>query len=72
MEQLIACLITGLCTLIPVIVGFLVTFLKYKKLKFQVNEINEVIKQSDKDLYIECPICHSKVYLKKVEIKADE
>lgn len=61
-------------SLIPIILalsGLIVAIINRYKSKQEIRAIKDVIKQSDKNLYVVCPNCGNKIYLKTQEILED-
>lgn len=71
MGELGSILVQSLIPIILALSGLAVAIINRYKSKQEINAIKDVIKQSDKNLYIVCPNCGNKIYLKTQEILED-
>lgn len=75
MEQLTSALIAGAVSIIGAIVLLICSRIRSKALKSMQDEINtvkQVLANSDKLYYVECPQCHTRVYLSQSNIGVAE
>lgn len=71
MGELGSILVKSLIPIILALSGLIVAIIDRYKSKQEIRAIKDVIKQSDKNLYIVCPNCGNKIYLKTQEILED-
>lgn len=72
MQELIAALISAGVAIVGGVAGFVVTTLKNKALKAEVESVKEKINNSEQLYTITCPACGTKIYLNKVNITTEE
>lgn len=68
MGDLTSVLAQSLVAIILALTGLIVAIINSYKSKQEIKAINEVIKSTDKNLYVVCPKCGNKIYLKTQEI----
>lgn len=71
MGELGSILVKSLIPIILALSGLIVAIIDRYKSKQEIKAIKDVIKQSDKNLYVVCPNCGNKIYLKTQEILED-
>ena len=71
MGELGSILVKSLIPIILALSGLIVAVIDRYKSKQEIKAIKDVIKQSDKNLYVVCPNCGNKIYLKTQEILED-
>ena len=70
-EQLYSVLITSAVSIVVALSTFITTWLKNKSIKRQVNDLKQIIENSDGKFYLKCPKCGYKVSLNDTEIKKE-
>lgn len=71
MGELGSILVQSLIPIILALSGLIVAIINRYKSKQEISAIKDIIKESDKNLYIVCPNCGNKIYLKTQEILED-
>lgn len=71
MGELGSILIQSLIPIILAFSGLLVAIINRYKSKQEIRAIKDIIKETDKNLYVVCPNCGNKIYLKTHEILED-
>lgn len=71
MGELGSILVQSLIPIILALSGLAVAIINRYKSKQEIRAIKDIIKESDKNLYVVCPNCGNKIYLKTHEILED-
>lgn len=71
-QEILTALITSGVAIIGALTSFIVSLLKSKATKKEIETIKKVINESDKLYYVECPNCKTKIYLDSVRISSEE
>lgn len=72
MAELYAALISAGVGIVGAIAAYLVSYLKSRQLKNELDGIKEQLNDSSQLYYITCPNCGTKIYLNSVQINAEK
>lgn len=72
MTELYAALISAGVAIVGAVSAYLVSYLKSRQLKNELDGIKDQLNGSNQLYYITCPNCGTKIYLNSVQINAEK